>query len=213
VAIAVNQIRRNGYTSRAKADEGRTATAETVKIEFFDRLKKRTHQGEPMWTEPTDEDFAKAASVIDYIQNLSEEELANDFLYNVFVVYKSGTLTDRQFGIAAAGVLPYDRAHPVAQPGQDKPLIVQEFLGEEKDKVEVTFTVQRVFENHGDYGMSYKHILLADSGHRLVWSTGSMALEEGKTYRGTFSVKGHREAKYGKETLIFRPKKGDPQEV
>src|ERR1035437_7642277 len=205
---AIMVVRQHGYISRRKAEEtGEIPTGETVKLNFHDRRKNRTHNGAPLFEIPTSEDHDKAVKVIDYVQALTDEDLENDYLYNLFTVCKSGTLTDRQFGIAASAVLPYERTQrQQIEASADSKWAprTNEYLGEPKDRIDVEFKVIQVYSYDSDYGVQYKHILRSTTGHTLIWKTGTIELDQGATYKANFSVKGHDEhAKYGAQTLVF----------
>lgn len=211
MGTAAAVVRENGYVSRRKAEEEmREATADLVRSDYFNRLERKSFNGEQYWTTVTDADAELADKAIAWVQALTEKDLENDYLYNVFTVCKSGTLTDRQLGIAASAITAYQRAEG-RRVERESAKQVDEFLAEPKEKVSVTFTVQQIFSDPTEYGMSHKHILKADTGHRLVWRTNAAPLEQGKQYSGVFSVKEQRESKYGRETWLWRPK--DLQEV
>lgn len=208
MATAVQVVREEGYVSRRIAEEtGATSTATAVRSSFFDRLDG------PADPPPTDEDYRKAVEVINWVQALTEDELDNDYLYNLFTVCKSGTLTDRQMGIAASGVSAYDRVHRQSEQRGDRPAYLDEFLGEEGGRIDVEFRITHIFEEDGDYGHQFKYIMASTTGHKLTWKTGTYELEKGKDYRGNFFVKKHWDGQNGKETQVNRPRKGDPQEV
>lgn len=203
--VAAGEVAKHGYISRRKAEEDMIpATADTVRNAFHERLRERNPEPLEITVEPAD--------VLAWVRALDDKDLEQDYLYNLYTVCKGDSLTDRQFGIAASAITAYQRAME-RKAERSGPGRVDEFIGEAGDKITVTFTVFRVFENVTEYGMSYKHILRADTGHTLTWRTSSEPLEQGKTYTGTFSIKGHFEGKNGKETQIFRPNKKTLQEV
>jgi hypothetical protein len=201
VTTAAAEVRCHGYVSHRKADEeGSTPTAMAVTNDFFLRLAGRTEE----LPEITDADADTAVAAIEWVGGLNEKALESDYLYNLFTVCKSGTLTARQFGIAASAITAYQRSEQdrIERTSSGK---VDEFLGEIKDKIEITFTVERSFVNDGDYGISYTHMMRASTGHALAWMTQE-ELKQGHTYSGSFKVKDHRETKYGKQTRVYYPK-------
>jgi hypothetical protein len=201
VTTAAAEVRCHGYVSRRKADEeGSTPTAMAVTNDFFLRLAGRTEE----LPEITDADADTAVAAIEWVGGLNEKALESDYLYNLFTVCKSGTLTARQFGIAASAITAYQRSEQdrIERTSSGK---VDEFLGEIKDKIEITVTVERSFVNDGDYGISYTHMMRASTGHALAWMTQE-ELKQGHTYSGSFKVKDHRETKYGKQTRVYYPK-------
>lgn len=212
MATAVKVVREEGYVSRRIAEEtGADPTAQVVKAQFFDRVEGKRPYGDEL--DPTDQDHLTGVAVINWVQNLTEAELDNDYLYNLFTVCKSGTLTERQMGIAASAVTAYERANRQQAERQVAPIYADEFLGDEGGRIDVEFRITHIFEEDGDYGHQFKYIMATTTGHKLTWRTGAYELEKGKDYRANFFVRKHWSGKNGKETQVNRPRKGDPQEV
>jgi|ERR1039458_271124 hypothetical protein len=203
--VAAHVISQTGYISRRQAEENyEEASADSISQAFFQR--QTDLDPEPL------KGGDKGEKAIAWVRSLEDKDLENDYLYNLYTILKSDSITARQFGIAGSAIVAYDRQmernlERVGSPPMD------EFVGEKGDKIDVEFTVFRIYENVTDYGISYKHILRATTGHTFTWSTASDPLEQGKHYTGTFTIKDHRETKYGKQTRIFRPRKNTLQEV
>jgi hypothetical protein len=205
MGTAAAVVREDGYVSRRQAEEQQCgATADVVKVDYANRINRLIVNGKQTWTEVNAADVELADKAVAWVQSLDEKALESDYLYNLFTVTKSGTLTARQFGIAASAITAYQRSEQdrIERTSSGK---VDEFLGEIKDKIEITFTVERSFVNDGDYGISYTHMMRASTGHALAWMTQE-ELKQGHTYSGSFKVKDHRETKYGKQTRVYYPK-------
>lgn len=198
---AACEVRNNGYVSRRVAQEtGRFATADEVSNAFFAR--QRPGHGLDLIG---DDDAELAAKTIEWVRSLDEKALENEYLYNLFTVCRNDAITSRQFGIAASAITAYQRevARQVERTSGGN---VDEYLAEPGEKVEVTFTVERVYTNEDTgYGVSYYHVLRASTGHRLAWTTKDQ-LEQSKTYSGGFKVKANKETKGGKNTVIYYPR-------
>ena len=181
-------MRKDGWVSKRQAwEQGGTATAVRA-ADGFMRMSEFSQR-------PSEDDYALAAKTVEWAEALSEDDLDNDYLWNLHTVLKNDSLTERQFGIAASGIQAYKRnAQDAAK--------VSEFAGEVGERIEVTFTVQQSFDN-----IEYTTYLLRDDkGRSLKWSTQKV-LDPASTYTGSFKVKAHNEHnRYGKQTLINYPR-------
>lgn len=198
--VAADEVNRHGYVSRKVSQEtGQDATADQIGGEFFHRMNTRDH------LLPLDPGTIDIAKVTEWVRSLDEKALENEYLYNLFTVCRNDTITTRQFGIAASAITAYQReeAKRIERTSGGN---VDEYLAEPGEKIEVTFTVERIFTNEDvGYGISYYHVLRASTGHRLAWTT-KPSLEQGKTYSGGFKVKANKETKGGKNTVIYYPR-------
>jgi hypothetical protein len=177
MAKVIHVARKIGWVSKKQAwEDGAQATASVAETVDVHRL--------------TDQDYRWADKIIAWAESLTEADLDNDYLWNVHTVLKNGSLTARQFGIAASATQAYKRAQG------------DSFIGTEGERMMIKFSVERFFDN-GDY----KTYVLRDCiGRTLKWSTG-LELETGAAYRGSFNVKAHvTHDKYGKQTMINYPR-------
>ena len=207
LAVAAHVVAKTGYVSRRKFDEtGEMPTAEVVRDEFFIRQRKSIFERGPL------EYTLDIDAVIEWVRSLTDSDLENDYLYNLYTVCKGDSITSRQFVIAASAIPAYQRAMQKerARKASNR---VDEFVGEKGDKIDIEFKVFRIFENPGDFGVSYKHIMRATTGHTFTWRTSGDPLEEGKSYKATFTIKDHYEGKNGKETQVWRPNKKTMEEI
>lgn len=210
-------IREHGWVSKTAArNSDQHATAEFAEQNMFNQIKRITdRQGAQMWIDPTEEDQALAVQAIEWVRDLTEDEIRpterSDYLYNLYTVLKKDSIRERQMGIAASGIAAYQRKleQEIKRANDEKNGKVEAFIGEIKERRVFRFTVERIFSYEGDGYYSdvyYKHIMRDESGATLVWN-GSRSLEQGKSYEGKFTVKKHDDGKYGKQTQITRPGK------
>lgn len=79
-----------------------------------------------------------------------------------------------------------------------------EFLGEVKERIEITVTIKKAVELNGFYGRSTMHIMEDICGNVLVWTTSAKTLIEGKEYNLKGTVKAHNVYKNTKQTVLTR---------
>ncbi|GAF73672.1 unnamed protein product, partial [marine sediment metagenome] len=83
-----------------------------------------------------------------------------------------------------------------------------EWIGEVKDKVELTVQVVRVHEIESQWGVSYLHKMLTEEGHSLDWwcSNYDNSMDQGCWYNIKGTIKKHDEYKNWKITVLTRCK-------
>jgi hypothetical protein len=206
-------IRQYGWTSRGLSyDTGRPATADDASENLYNFENKKTdRQGIPMWIDPAPQDADLAARAIQWVRDLPEEALESDYLYNLFTVMKGESLGLRQLGIAASAISAYRKAveKEVKKKAADKVKAESNFVGEVKDKIEITATCSRIKEINGTYGTTTIYNFIDDQGNQFTWfsSRDIDIIREGQgPYLITGTVKAHEDKGYGKTTVITRCK-------
>ena len=189
LANTVWVARNFGWVSKKQAwEDGKTATAVTAG--YITQKVPNFELGSEAPLALTDSDYAWADKIIEWAENVEVPEDGDDYLHNVVTVIKGGTLTARQFGIAASATQAYKHARR------------DEHVGTVGERIEITFTVERVFDNE-----AYKTLVLRDKlGRSFKWMT-NVEIDPAKTYRGSFKVKSHdTHERYGKQTYINYPR-------
>ncbi len=192
---AAADIRQFGWTSRAAAEErGQVSTA--------DSAATRMHQDDKL--EP--EDIALADAALEWAKSLQEEKtLGSDFLHNIGVVAKMDGITIRQFGIAAAIIIAYQKDQEEARAKVDTlPSAYQGAIGQ-RGKF-TGLTLNAVIPIEGYYGMTYLHHFADADGNQFKWFASSNAMSVGQTYDIDATVKGHEEYKGTLQTVLTRAK-------
>lgn len=86
---------------------------------------------------------------------------------------------------------------------------INEFVGNPKDKVELTVTVKAIRFIDGQYGTTTLYTMVDDTNHRFKWFASRPALGqdvEGETFRVKGTIKGHDEWQGQKSTVLTRVK-------
>lgn len=86
---------------------------------------------------------------------------------------------------------------------QDKNKKPSEYVGEVGQKINTTLTVAKAMKFDGYYGISYMYIMEDPSNNIFVWNT-QKELEEDTTYNVRGVIKGYKEYKGVKQTVITR---------
>lgn len=79
-------------------------------------------------------------------------------------------------------------------------------VGEEKERIETTLTVNRVFPKETNFGVTYIYHMNDPNGNYFVWFASTAALEVGETYDVKATVKQHSEFNGVKQTVVTRVK-------
>lgn len=207
-------IRLHGWVSKGRAWETQeTPTAEQASNNLFAAATNlRDRQGLPLWDEPTTADAELAVNSLNWVRALTEEDLSNDYLYNLFAVCQKDSIRYRQFGIAASLIQAYQRAEQDRikreQRTADK---ADSFLGEVKEKIGFTGTVLRVNWRESIYaesGSAPVYTFRTEDGHEATWfSSKDLELEQGDKVNVTGTIKSLDDhPRFGKSTIITRCK-------
>lgn len=189
LAHVIWAARHFGWTSKRDEWENEGRKVSTARVAENNMLGLKAPNPLPLHEEPSEGDYTWADKVIAWAENLDVPEDGDDFLHNVHVALRNGSLTVRQFGIAAGALPAYKRA------------LKDTFVGEPGERVSLTLTVDLLFP-HDEYTT---YVLSDKVGRHYKWST-STKLGRGQTITGSFRVRDHVENKYGKTTLIHYPK-------
>lgn len=203
-------IRTNGWTSRGQAwERGGNATSDQASDNLF-KLMRRFSASDGV-VQPTDEDTKLATETIEWARNLSETDLANDYMYNLYTSLKGDSIPSRQFGIAASGINAYQRQRErEIKRAAENAGRRNEHFGEVDGKVEFTGTVTRVtwIEDTFNGGTKPLYIFRTDEGFDAKWfSSRDLGLDQGDKVFVKGTVKKHESsAQYGNSTVVTRCK-------
>ena len=206
-------MRENGWCSRSKAfDTGGYATADDAENNLFAaQRQQRDRDGQQLWIDTTDEDAARAEKALAWVHDtLAARDNLSDYEHNLVVALTADGLRHKSLGIAASVIRAYEREveRELEAERRDKKREAEadasEWVGEVKERLELTLTVESIFEKEGYYGMTYITKLHDEQGRVFKWF-GSYPLEQGETVHGKWTVKGHDEFRGVKETVITRP--------
>ena len=151
----------------------------------------------------TDEDRALAENMITWARDVNVD--GSDYLANVNLLTRVGTVNYRTAGVAASIYTAYKRATEPAPiyPERAEP----QHVGTVGQKIELTVTVEWVRELLTQYGTTGLHSMVTPDGNRIKWfASGANWLVEGGSYKIRGTVKGHGEWKDKPETTLTRVK-------
>lgn len=213
-------IRHFGWVSRGNAyNYGGSATADDASNNLFNmRGRKTDRQGAPLWIDPTNADAAVAQAAIDHVRSLSEGDLENDYVYNLFTSLKGESIATRQFGIAASAIKFHGKAIETklkAEKAAESNYIGE--VGQKKFSVAVTITkVVEISDNYSYNGGTKPLYVMQDAeGNTVQWFASSYieGMEQGAEGTITGTIKAHDDGKgkygdknYGKATVMTRCK-------
>jgi hypothetical protein len=206
-------IRENGWVSKGMAyDYGGFATADAADSNMFNMAHRKTdRQGAPLWTTPTDADEATALAAIEHVRALKEDDLLNDYVYNLFTSLKGESIPSRQRGIAASAITFHSKA--VQKQVEREAKAVSEFVGEVKGKLTIDVTVSRIHWIEDRYsfngGSKPLYVMIDADGNQIKWFSSREidGMEQGATGTISGTVKAHDDnATYGKSTVLTRCK-------
>lgn len=207
---AVAEIRMNGFLGNAKArDEGGESSSSRISSYFFGTAEDEKERASKFWAQVTDADGAVVEKLIEWAKTL-QVRAGDDFLNNVRIVVTSSSLGFRDFGIATAAVIAYNRemsrraeaAHDAAN---------SQYVGEVGDRkvFEATLVALKTWE--GNYGTTFFHKFVDATGNVLVWFGSSSLCHHGSdevkvgekvTFKAT--IKAHNDRQSVRQTILTR---------
>jgi hypothetical protein len=149
----------------------------------------------------------RAAEVKAFI--LSDEfSGASEYVQNLKVLCSGQTVKDSNLGFLASA--PQAHLRYLGQQAERKAEVevLNEYVGQVGDKVEINVTITGVRFIDGAYGMTTLYMLRDDTNHAFKWfsSAGSLGEDVDKTFRIKGTIKGHDEYQGRKATMLTRCK-------
>ena len=193
-------LRTNGWLSRGEAGFGGVATADQAANNMFTRRYDKYR------VDLTDEDHERAARTIAYVREVvAAKDNKSDFDHNLTVAFANDYISTDKFGLVAYAPMALAK-HEQREAELQRVQLTSDHVGEVKQRLDLTLTVEAVFEHEGFYGTTFITTLSDADGNVFKWF-GSYRLDTGETFTGKWTVKGHGEYKGVKETTITRPAK------
>jgi hypothetical protein len=201
-------IRCTGWTSRGKAREDMTkyATVNTVTDlihsheDWADFVKR--------YGRTTDSDRTRALNAIEWAAAIPADD-SNDYLRNIGVIARLGSIRGRFAGYAASIIIAHDKALERVREAADRP--VSNHFGEIKKRYDLVLSVLGVSELEGYMGgTSYFYRMRDADGNMFVWfSSTNGSMKPGSTYNVRGTVKEHMNYKGTDQTKLTRCQMGD----
>lgn len=209
-------LRTVGWVARSA---GGFATADAAESNRYSMNRRELHKGRPAWVDPTDADEARAADAIEWAKDhfgakanldggMYGGRSLSDFDRNLLIAAGSTVVTPKIMGTLA--YLPVAHARFLEKEieirKEREKVADSVHVGSAGDRLDLTLTVEKVFETEGDYGVTFITALSDADGNSFKWF-GSYELKLDATYSAKWTVKKHSEFKGVKETVITRPAK------
>ena len=127
-----------------------------------------------------------------------------EFDHNISNVIKSETISEKYFGYLLC-LIALHHKHTESQSNTN---ITNEYFGKEKDKISLNLTCKSIYQTESYYGFTTIISFISDSGHIFVWYASGAHDEftKGESYTIKATIKGHKEYKGTKQTIITRAK-------
>lgn len=207
-------IRVNGWAARSGSDN---PTADQATQNLWALSERRKNKwGVQLWVdiEEADKERAKAALAwgLEHFSNLKATEFGlSDFDRNMLVAVRGTCISANTKGILA--YLPVAHARflekEIEKARETEEARESNHVGTVGQRGPFTLTCLKIFETEGRFGTTFITQFEDEAGNRFKWF-GSYELDRGKTYSGTWTIKGHEEYKGVKETVVTRPAKITP---
>lgn len=150
------------------------------------------------------------------VEDIKAYILSDDFngqstyVENLKVLVAAESVSARQFGMLVSAPNAYLRslekaAEKKAAQAKDAG---SEWVGAEKDKVEIKGTVEAVRYSSNNYGTTTVYTLLAEDGNLFTWfsTNGALGDDAGVAFHVKGTIKGHEEFNGSKRTVLTRCK-------
>lgn len=159
---------------------------------------------------------AYAPEATEMVEKIKGYILSDDFngsstyVDNLKVVVGEDAVTSRQFGLLASAPQAYLRSMEKAaeKKAAEATTAGSEWVGAEKDKVEVKGTIEAVRYSANMYGTTTIYTILGEDGNLYTWfsSNGALGDDAGVAVHIKGTVKGHEEFNGSKRTVLTRCK-------
>lgn len=198
--FAAANIRVYGWTSKAMAmnsyEETIQTTADRVSMDLNPTPKRQP-------IELTEADIALATETKEYFQNLPVQS-DSDYINNLRVICKMDNIDFKKVAILVSAVNVIIRNKQRETEKKNAP--VSEYVGTVKERIrgmELTFN-REIALGAGMYGEQFLYAFTDNSGNQFTWITGKRDFNIGEKYNMDFTVKGHREYRGIKQTIMTR---------
>lgn len=200
----------NGWVSRAASTGDNPPTSEVAyELMLQERIQMRRNRD---WKPEHNEAAGELASATLAWLRADDYWAGNDYLWNLRQIGLEEYVGKDKLGYLASAVNAYMRAMNKQAERREQAKREQAFdshyVGQPKDRIDVTVTVTGVVALDSAYGVTMLHIMRDEHGNLLKWFATSASLEVGSTHTGKATVKKHElDRKTGEEcTIVTRCK-------
>lgn len=167
---------------------------------------------------------SEALDAVEWIRCLSEEDVnRSSYLFNLRQIIDAGYCTTRHFGFLTSLIPSYRKSeYKRLLDAKNSDVKVSEHVGSVGDKISVKVTYTNTHVYNTQFGCSFIHLFMDDSGNIFKWSTGTglrftindnhinntqqYRLDKGATIQLSGKIKAHDEYHSQKQTVLTRCK-------
>jgi len=209
LAYAIAHIRKDGFTSRKRSQEGlgRSATADDVASNLIDSRANMSDDTRKWYGErvPTDEDKAEALTVMEWMRGLGTNSNGlSDYEHNLTTIAKGGVVTLRYLGLVCSAPTSWARAMGKLIE-QKQAAATSKHFGTVGQRTVFTLTCTRINFHDGNWGTTRIVGLVDADGNHAVWfSSKDPGIAVGETMKIKGTVKKHGDYKGIAQTVLSR---------
>lgn len=196
ITDALCAIRKFGFVSKAKAQEGNGVMATADFINPAPKLQKELYEDADL-----DELLQRTEEFKNYM--MAKDSTGNDYIYNIQLALRADYIKPKLYGYVAAGINTWLKE--TEEKKTEKATRVNEWVGIPKTRY--TFKNMRVMGlsvTDGMYGNTYIYRFLDEAGHSFVWFGSNEIAEVDEVINIKATVKEHGEYKGWKQTVLTR---------
>jgi hypothetical protein len=219
VEYAACAARRFGWMSKtaAAAREGSRSTASRVYpflVPMDEETRKYYNENPNERLEPTDADTDVAAKAIAWA--LTQIGSPETYLNNLGLTCSKTEVEalGRDIGLLCSVVQAYLKAHGLDDAAKVKAAVNSSYVGEvgKRMEMELKYVGGRIVGDSG-FGTTYLHNMTDTAGNQFVWFTSNdLKMNGGEEFLAKATVKGHKEFRGVKQTMLTRLKIVDLKE-
>lgn len=153
------------------------------------------------------EDEIRAQQILKWLTHEHFDHRNEVYRSNLQQVAKRGYVPRKGVGLAASGVIAFEREiERIQHNGNEQEQPVSVHVGSEGERIERAAKLEKKIPIDGDFGTSILHIFRdVETGAKMTWfNSGAGKFEEGETYTITGRIKKHQTRNDLKETQLSR---------
>lgn len=152
-----------------------------------------------------EEDY-KDNEVDEMIDCLNKDTNDSNYIQNLKVLVNNECIDDKELGYVVSLPTYYHRKKMEQRKAEKiKEESVSEWVGEEKQRMTLDITLQKIRGFETMYGYMYVYEFIDGNNNVLIWKTSNeQEFNEGDVIKATFTIKNHEEFRGVKQTNILR---------
>lgn len=117
---------------------------------------------------PNDTDIDRAENAVSWVKKELSTVARSEYEHNLVTLVKVDYIPEKAYGLAASIIPVYYRAKGI-EISKKYTKTISDYVGKEKDKIQLTATVEKALEFDSDYGVRCMYRMRDEKGNVLVW--------------------------------------------